>query len=31
MPIIPALWKLRKEDHEFEASLDVSVAAWAIY
>jgi hypothetical protein len=21
MPIIPALWRLRQEDHEFEASL----------
>jgi hypothetical protein len=21
MPVIPALWRLRQEDHEFEASL----------
>jgi uncharacterized phage-associated protein len=31
-PIIPALWRLRKEDHEFEVSLGYiasSRSAWA--
>jgi hypothetical protein len=22
MPVIPALWRLRQEEHKFEASLD---------
>jgi hypothetical protein len=28
MPVIPALWRLRQEDHKFEASLDYILKAY---
>jgi hypothetical protein len=33
MPVIPALWRLRQEDHEFEDSLNYMVSSrsfWAV-
>jgi hypothetical protein len=26
VPVIPALWRLRQEDHEFKASIDYATA-----